>query len=191
MTPQPSLTLLFQYGSNMAEDELKSKITRHHARFAPPGVEADLNLRGAARIVGWQFDFGLFSAGRRHRVADIVHVGGDTEVWGALYELPTELVRRSDGERSVLDRIEGHATTDNPENYLPVRVEVEFAGESVEAWSYVGRDDARERCRLDHWDAPPSEAYIRAILDGAASLGLLDAYVDELKAAIAATATGP
>lgn len=185
------MTLLFQYGSNMAEDELRSKITKHVAQFAPPGVGADLTLRGAARLEGWSFDFGLFSAGRKHRVADIGHVGGDSEVWGALYELPTELVQRSDGERSVLDRVEGHRTDRHPEDYRPARVEVELGIQSFEAWTYIGREDARERCRLEHADAPPSEEYVRAILEGAAALGLPEAYIRELKTAVSAATTGP
>lgn len=104
MTLQSGPTILFQYGSNMAENELRSKVTKHLAQFAPPGIAGDLTLRGAARLEGWRVDFGLFSAGRKPRVADIVHVGGHSEVWGRLYELPTELVRRSDGKRTVLDR---------------------------------------------------------------------------------------
>ncbi len=187
MTLPLGRALLFQYGSNMAEEELRLKITKHLAEFAPPGVEADLTLRGAARVAGWRFEFGLFSTGRQHRVADITNVGGDSEVWGALYELPTELVRRSDGTRSVLDRIEGHRTAKHPENYVPNCLSVQFADKSLVAWTYVGRDDARDRCRTEHWDAPPSEAYVQAILHGAASLGLPETYVDELKAAIAAT----
>lgn len=67
---------------------------------------------------------------------------------------------------------------------------MELGTESLEAWTYIGRDDARERCRRKHWDARPSEEYVRAILDGAAALGLPEAYLAELRAVIAATTAG-
>jgi hypothetical protein len=91
----------------------------------------------------------------------------------------------------VLDRIDGHRTDKHPENYCPVRVTVELDTQSFEAWTYVGREDARERCRLEHGDAPPSEEYVRAILERAVALGLPEAYLGEVRASISAATTGP
>jgi len=50
------------------------------------------------------------------------------EVWGLLYEVDRELVRRVDGERSVLDRIEGHRTESGLDYYRPVEVTVLLDG---------------------------------------------------------------
>ena len=107
-----------------------------------------------------------------------------------LYALPTELVRRSDGARSVLDRIEGHRTDSDPENYVPARVAVELRAGSFEALDIHRSRRYTRAMSLEHRDTTLSEDYARAILDGAASLRLPEAYVSELRAAIAATATG-
>lgn len=72
-----------------------------------------------------------------------------------------------------------------------MRVTFELDTQSFEAWSYIGREDARERCRLEHADAPPSEEYVRAILEGVVALGLPESYLGEVRAAISAATTGP
>jgi hypothetical protein len=183
-------THLFQYGSNMSERVLRSKIEMHFARFAPVGTPLNLELLGPARLGGWRFVFGLYSATSGCRVADIVEGDGGAEVWGALYELPVQLVRRSDGARSVLDRIEGHRTSSDPENYEPVRPTVEFRDRLVEAWTYVGLPEARQRCRRDHSDTSTSAAYGRAILDGAADLPVPSGYFTQLREAVEAESCG-
>lgn len=172
--------LLFQYGSNMSADRLREKI-REHQRYVPAGVSLDVRLLGSARLPGWRFCLGLYSARQKCLVGDIIDGQDADEVWGALYELDRELVIRSDGKRSVLDRIEGHRTELDPENYHPVTVTVEFIGELRNAHTYLGREDARRRCRLDHADAAPRSDYLNAILDGARSVGLPAEYVRTLE----------
>jgi hypothetical protein len=181
-----SMTLLFQYGSNMAEPVLRSKVERHVTRFAPPGTRPDLTLLGLALLGGWRFTLDLFSATGGHRVADIIPAGSSSEVWGALYELPNELVRRSDGKRSVLDRIEGHRTSRDPENYVPLLVTVDSSDQQVQAWTYVGRDDTRERCARDHRDARVSAPYVQSIVDGARAVAVPRRYLEGLQTILAA-----
>jgi hypothetical protein len=170
----------------MAEAVLRSKIEKFVVQFAPVGTPVYVKLLGPARLFGWRFSLDLFSAGLAHRVADIIPAGDGSEVWGALYELPVELVKRSDGGRSVLDRIEGHRTSSDPENYEPMRLTVDVAGRPSDAWTYVGREDARARCLRDHSDARVSATYCKAIIDGASALVVPPAYLEELKATLAA-----
>lgn len=180
---------LFQYGSNMSEERLRAKI-REHQSYAPAGAELDVRLLGCARLTGWRFAFDLYSARQGCLVGDIVESDDGDEVWGALYELDRELVIRSDGGRSVLDRIEGHRTEADPENYRPITVTVELDGELKDAHTYVGGEDARRRCRLDHPEAKPRPDYLRAILDGAHSVGLPGRYVQALAMTIEAQTRG-
>ena len=169
----------------MAETTLRSKIEQHFDTFAPAGTPAELTLRGCARLPGWRFTLGLYSVGNDCRVADIIETSGRDEVWGAVYELPVELVRRSDGKRSVLDRIEGHRTTRDPENYVPVMVMLDLDSAIAEAWTYVGLDEARDRCARDHHDARVTPTYADSILGGAESLAMPRAHVEQLRAMLA------
>jgi gamma-glutamylcyclotransferase (GGCT)/AIG2-like uncharacterized protein YtfP len=177
--------LLFQYGSNMSEQRLTAKI-REHRSYAPVGAELDVRLLGCARLKGWRFVLDLYSARQECLVGDIILGEDGDEVWGALYELDRRLLVRSDGRRSVLDRIEGHRTEMDPENYRPITVAVELDDDRKEAHTYVGREDARERCRSDHPDAKPRPDYLLAILDGANGVGLPSEYM----AALATTIEG-
>ncbi|MBA3382891.1 MAG: gamma-glutamylcyclotransferase [Actinobacteria bacterium] len=175
--------LLFQYGSNMLAGRLREKI-QEHQRFVPAGVSLEVRLLGPARLPSWRFRFGLYSARQECLVGDIIEGQDTDEVWGALYELDRELVFRSDGKRSVLDRIEGHRTDRDPENYHPANVTVDFSGAARNAHTYVGREDARRRCALDHANAAPRSEYLSAILVGARSVGLPAEYVRTLEAIV-------
>jgi hypothetical protein len=175
--------LLFQYGSNMSERRLTAKI-REHKSYAPVGADRDVRLLGCARLKGWRFVLDLYSARQECLVGDIVEGENGDEVWGALYELNCELIVRSDGRRSVLDRIEGHRTERDPENYSLVTVAVEFNGELRDACTYVGREDARRRCSADYPDAAHAAEYLDAILSGARSVGLPADYLAALAATI-------
>ena len=152
--------------------------------YAPAGVKLDVRLLGCARLSGWRFVFDLYSAQQACLVGDIVEGEDGDEVWGVLYELDRELLFRSDGRRSVLDRIEGHRTEVDPENYRPITVTLELEGERKEAHTYVGGEDARRRCRLDHPEARPRLDYLHSILDGAQSVGLPRGYVRALATTI-------
>jgi AIG2-like family len=103
------------------------------------------------------------------------------EVWGALYELPTALVNRPDGARSLVDRLEGHRTTSYPENYEKAEVIAELDGRSTRAWTYVGLAEAVERCECDYAASMCDTEYIDAVLDGAEAIGLPAAYVSALR----------
>jgi AIG2-like family len=175
--------LLFQYGSNMSEQRLRAKI-REHQSYAPAGAELGVRLLGCARLTGWRFVLDLYSARQDCLVADIVEGEDGDETWGALYELDRKLLVRMDGRRSVLDRIEGHRTERDPENYRPTTVTVELGGDSREAHTYVGGVDARRRCSADHPGAKTRPDYLRAILNGAEAVGLPATYVRALATTI-------
>ncbi len=101
----------------------------------------------------------------------------DDHVWGTVYRLSRQLVIRSDGDRSVVDRIEGHRTAKNPENYEPVTVTVELDGDSVDAITYVGLEEARRRCHTDHGDAQLRPDYVESVLEGAKASSLPSEYI--------------
>jgi gamma-glutamylcyclotransferase (GGCT)/AIG2-like uncharacterized protein YtfP len=179
----PECLLLFQYGSNMSVERLRAKVGEFR-RYAPPEASLEVELLGAARLPGWQFVLDLYSAQQQCLVGDIIEGGDGDEVWGALYELDRELVFRSDGARSLLDRIEGHRTVSDPENYRPRRISVQLNEELREAWTYIGHEEARQRCNSRRGDARPRRDYINAILDGARSVALPSEYVRVLTRAI-------
>ena len=127
--------------------------TKATRRRAPTSTFGCSGARGSgAGASSWN----LYSARQSCLVGDIVEGEQGDEVWGARYEIDRELLVRSDGRRSVLDRIEGHRTEIDPENYRPITVTVELDGESNYAQTYVGDDDARRRCSSDHSDAKPA-----------------------------------
>jgi hypothetical protein len=172
----PERLLLFQYGSNMSMKRLRAKLAEFK-RYAPPDASLEVELLGPARLPGWQFVLDLYSAQQECLVGDVIEGEDSDEVWGALYALDRELIFRSDGARSLLDRIEGHRTEINPENYRPRRISVELNKELREAWTYIGHQEARQRCESLRDDARPRHDYINAILNGARSVPLPPEYV--------------
>ena len=128
----------------MSVERLRAKLGEFR-RYAPPDASLEVELLGAARLPGWQFVLDLYSGQQACLVGDIIEGGDGDEVWGALYELDRELVFRSDGARSLLDRIEGHRTEIDPENYRPRPISVELNEELREAWTYIGHEAARRR----------------------------------------------
>jgi gamma-glutamylcyclotransferase (GGCT)/AIG2-like uncharacterized protein YtfP len=181
---------LFQYGSNMSSARLQEQVRRFARVYAPPAVPLDVRFLGKAALRGWRFVADLYSAGNECRVCNVIPQEGST-VWGALYELDVELVLRTDGTRSVLDRIEGHRTTSDPENYTPIEVLVVADGSEFAAWTYIGLDEARARCAEGFSDAPVSDNYRSAVLDGAAAVELPPAYVAHLAEALGAGGGSP
>jgi gamma-glutamylcyclotransferase (GGCT)/AIG2-like uncharacterized protein YtfP len=179
-----SSTYLFQYGSNMSEQRLSTGI-RRHARFAPRGTPLDVHLVGPARLQGWSLVFDLYSSVQRCLVADMIETQMSDEVWGGLYELDPQLVMRADQARSVLDRIEGRQTERDPENYQLIRVEVDVRGTSRSAFTYVGTDEARRRCKTEHPEAELCADYVAAITEGARALSLPAEYIRAVEMTIA------
>jgi hypothetical protein len=182
-----SWTHLFQYGSNMSPDRLADQVQRYARVYAPAGVPLEIRALGPAELPGWRFAVDLYSAGNRCRVSNIVREEG-ASVWGALYVISVELVRRSDGERSVLDRIEGHRTRKNPENYEPLEVRVLIDEAERVAWTYVGLNEARERCANRFRNTRVSDDYRQAVLDGAVAVGLPAVYIADLRRTLWASA---
>jgi hypothetical protein len=115
MAPTRPQLLLFEYGSNMSQTRLEAQIERYRPH-APAGATLALTRLGAARLFGYRFTLGLWSARQQCLVSDIVEEqAGD--VCGVLYRLDRELVLRSDGARSLFDRIEGYRTERDLQNY--------------------------------------------------------------------------
>ena len=96
------MTLLFAYGSNLAEDQMEAWCPRYE-------------YLGPARLPGYRLEFRRRSVRWKGGAADVVAAEGE-EVWGALYELP-------DGEIKRLDEKEFEG-----EAYRRREVEVEHDG---------------------------------------------------------------
>jgi gamma-glutamylcyclotransferase (GGCT)/AIG2-like uncharacterized protein YtfP len=79
------VTLLFAYGSNLAEDQMGAWCPRYE-------------FLGPARLDGFRLEFRRRSIRWEGGAADVVEAPGEA-VWGALYELP-------EGELERLDRKE-------------------------------------------------------------------------------------
>jgi gamma-glutamylcyclotransferase (GGCT)/AIG2-like uncharacterized protein YtfP len=105
------VTLLFAYGSNLAEDQMEEWCPRYE-------------FLGPARLDGFRLEFRRRSIRWRGGAADVVEAEGE-EVWGALYELP-------DGEVERLDtkEFEGEA-------YSRREVEVEHDGAQRRVHTYA------------------------------------------------------
>lgn len=175
---------LFQYGSNMERERFIQRIEGEHERHATAGTPVLVTLLGSARLDGWRLQANLWSATRACRVANIVRANGE-EVWGALYEIAADLVTRCDGERSVVDRLEGHRTTRNPENYAKICVTVDLSGEPRTAWTYIGLREAIDRCEREHAGTGCDPCYAETAIAGAKSIGVPDDYLEVLREALA------
>jgi hypothetical protein len=189
---------LFQYGSNMDQDWFSQQRKEYEAH-APAGTPLEVRLLGRARLDAWRFHTNLWSAGRARRkrnepsptdrescrVSNIMREDGAV-VWGALYEISSALVTRCDGERSVLDRIEGHRTTSDPENYAKICVTVDLGGEPRTAWTYIGLNDAIKRCEMKHPGSTCDSDYGATVIRGAGSIGVPGDYLEELRRTLGA-----
>lgn len=171
----------------MSTERLKSRVRR----YAPAKTQEDIRCLGRARLPGWHFTLDLFAARQGCLVADICEGSPEDEVWGVVYKLDREFVVRSDGKRSVLDRIEGHRPERDPENYRLCTTRVELGKALVSAFTYIGTDDARRRCRENHPDAQIKGEYKEAVLAGAAIADLPPDYQTFLREALDAASHGP
>jgi gamma-glutamylcyclotransferase (GGCT)/AIG2-like uncharacterized protein YtfP len=104
------VTLLFAYGSNLAEDQMEAWCPHYE-------------YLGPARLDGFRLEFRAGSGRWTGGAADVVEAEGE-EVWGALYELPDGEVKRLDAKE-----FEGEA-------YRRREVEVEHDGELRRAQTY-------------------------------------------------------
>ncbi len=175
---------LFQYGSNMSAEHLRSRVIEHATAHAPQGVRREIHPVGPGRLHGWRFECDLYSANQSSLVADVCEGTEADEVWGVVYKLDRELVVRSDGARSVLDRIEGYRPERDPQNYEPRIIEIELNGAIVPAITYVGTEEARTRRRQEHAYAQVSPNYAHAVISGAAGADLPANYQKNLRQAL-------
>jgi hypothetical protein len=188
---------LFQYGSNMHPERFIQRI-KDNKDHAPAGTLLDATALGRARLAGWRLRANLWSATlerRKRRDPSLGDAGGcrvvnivreeRAEVWGGLYEISSDLVTRCDGERSVVDLLEGHRTTRDPENYAKICVTVDLDGEPRTAWTYIGLREAIERCERCHPGAGCDPSYADTVLAGAQAIGVPDEYLEVLREAVA------
>lgn len=137
----------FAYGSNL---DLKQMAQR-----CPQS-----NLIGKASLQGYKIAFTKYSSGWDSGVADIIRAE-DSEVWGLLYEVTEDDLKRLDG-------YEGH-----PDYYLRIVVSVvNEKGDSVEVYTYKVVD------KVDL--VPPSEEYLGIIKDAAKKYNFPDKYKRQL-----------
>lgn len=123
------MSLVFQYGSNTSVQRLNSpKRLKGAAKVISPAYTSDL----------YEFDFTVWSKTNKCAAADIVP-GGNTRIWGVLYEIPDNLIYRElSGERKSLDAIEGEGG-----NYQRINVDViqqYDAGKIISVLTYVVRE---------------------------------------------------
>jgi len=177
----------------MHRERFMARIKRNEDH-APAGTRLDARLVGRASLDGWRLHANLWSAtlerrkrrdpslgdARASRVANIVREDG-AEVWGALYEIAADLVTRCDGERSVVDLLEGHRTTRDPENYAKICVTVDLDGQPWTAWTYIGLREAIERCERHHPGTGCDPSYAETVLAGAQSIGVPHEYLEVLR----------
>jgi Gamma-glutamyl cyclotransferase, AIG2-like len=192
-----NIVRLFQYGSNMYRERFVQRI-KDNADHAPHGTRLEAKLLGRARLDGWRLQSNLWSASlerrkqrdaslgdaRACRVVNIVREEGAT-VWGALYEIASDLVTRCDGDRSVLDLLEGHRTTRDPENYAKICITVDLDGALQTAWTYIGLREAIERCERCHRDTSCDPSYAETVITGADSIGVPEEYLEFLRKVLA------
>lgn len=181
---------LFQYGSNMHRESFIKRINDNDDH-APAGTPVVPRLLGPARLDGWRLQANLWSATRARRVASnqarVANIvkASDGEVWGALFEIAADLVTRCDGERSVVDLLEGHRTRKDPENHAKICVTVDLDGEPRTAWTYIGLHEAIDRCEREHPGTGCDPSYAGTVIAGAKSIGVPDDYLEVLLGALA------
>jgi gamma-glutamylcyclotransferase (GGCT)/AIG2-like uncharacterized protein YtfP len=103
-------TLLFVYGSNLAEDQMGKWCPRYE-------------FLGPARLDGFRLEFRRRSIRWKGGAADVVEAEGES-VWGALYELADTELERLDAKEAAGDA------------YRRREVEVDLDGEARSAVTY-------------------------------------------------------
>jgi len=162
--------LLFQYGSNMSSRRLNE----------PRRLNGAAIPVGSVVLEGWEVRFDLYSRTNGCGVADIVPAQDET-VYGALFEVPRELLIAPAGARSRMDEIEG-ARADATGNYARYSVYVLKGDRHFQAYTYVGTEDGRERfSRMAPEARRVSKEYFDHLSVGAKEFGLPDTYVAYLR----------
>jgi len=137
----------FAYGSNLNLKQMAQRCPQS-------------NLVGKASLQGYKIAFTKYSSSWDSGVADIIRAA-DSEVWGLLYEVTEDDLKRLDG-------YEGH-----PDYYLRIAIPVvNEQGDSVEAYTYEVVD------KVDF--VPPSEEYLGIIKDAAKKFDFPEEYKIQL-----------
>lgn len=108
--------LVFQYGSNMSTTRLRDRI-----REARP-------LEAAWTVERYEFTFPVWSIRHNRAACGIMSSEAGRVIFGALYEIPDDLICRSSGRpgRRTLDAIEGEgANTAGPASLCTVSLREE------------------------------------------------------------------
>lgn len=158
--------LVFQYGSNCLNAEINGK----------ERLKGDAVFIGIAETVeDYELAFDVFSNGRHCAAADMIRKPGG-KVWGALYEIPEELIGRKTTplRRKSLDAIEGEGT-----NYRRREIQVRTPeGKILTALTYT--------VITPRMDVTTDIEYVRLIIAGLRERGVPATYIDTVKSIAAA-----
>ena len=139
----------FAYGSNLDQEQMTARCPC----FKRVGI---------AKKLGFRLTFPRCSKKQKGGVASIEESEGDV-VWGALYELTREDVRR-------LDKKEG--VNSGAYRKLPGFEVIRLNGTPVQAYTYIAN-----KCG----SFKPHRCYLCQIIKGAQKWGLPPAYIEKLK----------
>ena len=164
------MALVFQYGSNTLESEINSvRRLNGRARF----------ISIAETVENYVLVFDVFSrsADRNCATSNIVPTAERKKVWGVLYEVPDELIRRQSAPQGSvsLDAIEGE-NKNHRRQVIRVR---KPNGEEVSALTYV---TLRPRKRVQR---KTSLKYAQLIIQGLQERRVPQPYIDQVKTIIA------
>jgi gamma-glutamylcyclotransferase (GGCT)/AIG2-like uncharacterized protein YtfP len=154
------MEMQFAYGSNMDSNRLKQK-----------GIERILENARKAKLDGWEF--GFTKKGKDGGKANIIPKTGSV-VWGLLLELDSGAVEVMDKSEGIGFRIP-HYTKET------VRV-VTDDGVEHECKTYVAHFHPD---RFDEEGVPPSDEYLKHIVDGATIHRLPSEYIERIWTPIA------
>lgn len=151
---------VFQYGSNTLDSQLNG----------PDRLNGDAIFVAIAALPNHKLSFGVWSSNRKCAAATLMPANGNW-VWGALYNIPEQLVYRDRAKvifRKSLDQIEGEGT-----NYRREKINVRLSdGSWQEAITYVAMSPKS--------DIRTSVEYVSFILKGLRERGAPDQYISEV-----------
>ena len=150
------MEMQFAYGSNMDPNRLKKK----------KGIEHILVNARRARLDDWEF--GFTKKGKDGGKANIIPKAGGI-VWGLLIELDPKAVK-------VMDKSEGIGFKIPHYTKETVRV-ITDDGVEHECKTYLANFHPD---RFDEEGVPPSEEYLKHIVDGAITHGLPPKYIERI-----------
>ena len=157
------MAIVFQYGSNCLESEINS----------------GKRLNGAAKFIDiaetvecYQLAFDVYSKKRNCAAADIVRSNKAKKVWGALYDIPDDLISRETAPPGTnsLDAIEGEG-----KNYRRHWLLVQCPnGKKVATLTYVVQRPKKNVKRT-------SLEYVGLIITGLRQHNIPESYINEVK----------